>query len=241
MSRAGDHQPVGQGGERGAGRATERGGERGVEKVAEQGGRRGVGRAGDRGGRRAAAARLRPRPPRLRLEVTVNEYNGTVSWRVVSPGRLGRPGRGRAADGRTRPRTSEASIERSRAAALRAAGLGPHAPTRGAAPIPVNPAPVYAVVEASVASLPPEQRQGHLARVSMLRSQVAGDLSRAARMPSSVAARLRPAASPAQLHALSAARTASSSRLAADRAAGGPAAPSRTPSTGAPPAARRHG
>jgi hypothetical protein len=128
---------------------------------------------------------------------------------------------------------------RARAAALRAAGLRPNAPTKGAAPIPVQSAPVRAVVDASAASLSPEQLQGQLARVSMLRSQLAGDLSRVSRMPSSVAARLRPAASPAQLHALSVAWTASSSRLAADRS-GGPAVRSRTPSTGTPPAAGRH-
>ncbi|MFG2882162.1 hypothetical protein ACGFYV_07520 [Streptomyces sp. NPDC048297] len=182
-------------------------------------------RADGRAAHRAAVARLRGRPPRPRVEVTVNEFNGTVSWRVLSPARLNPPGRGRAGDSRARPRTSEAPTTRARAAALRAAGLDPNAPAKGAAPIPTHPASVRAAVAASAtASLSPEQLQAHLARVGMLRSQLAGDFSRAARMPSAVAARLRTVPSSAQLHAVTTAQSALSSRPAAPRPGASPAA-----------------
>ncbi|GGV18336.1 hypothetical protein GCM10010260_67670 [Streptomyces filipinensis] len=185
--------------------------------------------------RRAEAARLRRRPARPRVEVTVNEFTGTVSWRTLSARTPLAPGNGARRD-RPVARTPESAPPtlRARAAALRAAGFDPQrVPARGAAPVPTHPAAVRAAVETSAASLSPEQQQAHLARVGMLRSQVSGDLSAGARMPSAVAARLRSAASPAQLHALSAAQTVSR-RTASP--AGGPATPNRAPAPGASPA-----
>jgi hypothetical protein len=173
----------------------------------------------DRGAGRPASARRRS--PRVRVEVNINELNGTVSWRTL---RSGTPvgTRGRPKDeGAQRGQPEPVPSRREQAAALRSAGVDPaRARARGAAPIPTHPAAVRDAVSTPLESLSPDQLQSHLARIGMLRSQLAGDVSRGTRMPSAVAARLRSAASPGNVHALSAAHAASA-RTAGHRA--GPA------------------
>ncbi|MER6353216.1 hypothetical protein ABT186_15565 [Streptomyces sp. NPDC001634] len=187
---------------------------------------------GGGGGRTASARR---RSPRVRVEVNVNELTGTVSWRTIRPGTpIGTRGRGKGADAQRSERPDATLSRRPQAAALRSAGLDPAGSrARGAAPIPTHPAAVRAAVSTPVDSLSPDQMNSLLARIGKLRSQLAGDLGRGARMPSAVAARLRSAASPANVHALSAAHAASV-RASGHRAgrANRPAAPA----TGAAPA-----
>ncbi|MFE2433979.1 hypothetical protein ACFXA8_04600, partial [Streptomyces sp. NPDC059409] len=91
------------------------------------------------------------------------------------------------------------------AGALPARGGARGAPARGAAPIPVRPASVRAVVSTAGVSASGDRQGARLAQTALLRSQVQGDLSRAARMPRAVAARLGTTV-PAHLTALSAAR-----------------------------------
>ncbi|MEW2162966.1 hypothetical protein AB0912_08185 [Streptomyces sp. NPDC007084] len=139
--------------------------------------------------RRTPAVRPAPRP---RVEVSVNELTGMMSWRTVQPpvtgaearrGRQGdRNGGGGAADGPPGLRTKN---------------------SHGAAPIPANPADVRAAVNVSLASLPPEQLRRHLAVVEALRSHVTADVAVGAKLPLSVAAHLRAGATPAAVHALS--------------------------------------
>lgn len=171
--------------------------------------------------RREAALRRSPRP---RVEVTFNELTGTASWRTVTPG--GGPARHRRAGAGG----GEAYPGASRAAALRSPGGAPGAPARGAAPIPVRPASVRAVVSTAGVSASGDRQGARLAQTALLRSQVQGDLSRAARMPRAVAARLGTTV-PAHLTALSAAR-ANTLRTAAGTPR--PAAP-------APPSPARRG
>ncbi|MEV5435318.1 hypothetical protein AB0K80_04690 [Streptomyces sp. NPDC052682] len=172
------------------------------------------------GGRPAAARR---RSPRVRVEVSVNELTGTVSWRTI------RPEAPVGARGRSRSETPYAVTpsRREQAAALRSAGLDPaRARARGAAPIMTHPAAVRTAASTPAEALPPEQLHRHLARVGALRSQLAGDLARGTRMPSAVAARLRSAATPGRVHALSA-QHAQSVRASGRQVL--PAAPGRSP------------
>ncbi|WP_328506320.1 hypothetical protein [Streptomyces sp. NBC_00391] len=158
---------------------------------------------------------------RPRVEVHVNELTGTMSWRTVdhptsSGSRRQHEGAGR--------RVPDAAPWNARAAALRSAGLDPsRAPAQGAAPIPTHPAAVRAALGADVASLSPEQRQSHLARVGALRSGAAADLAHGTRMPTSVASRLRStSATPAHAHALAAERTSVITRTRAPAVPQGP-------------------
>ncbi|MFJ8995836.1 hypothetical protein ACIRQH_36190 [Streptomyces sp. NPDC102279] len=124
--------------------------------------------------------------PRPRVEMSVNELTGTMSWRTVQPPESdasARPG-----DWNARNRT---------------AAPGSRMPnSEGAAPIPTNPADVRAAVNVSVASLPPEQLRRHLAVVAALRSHVAADLAVGGKLPPAVAAHLRTGPAPAAAHAL---------------------------------------
>ncbi|MFD1660997.1 hypothetical protein ACFSL4_23015 [Streptomyces caeni] len=167
--------------------------------------------------------------------MNVNELTGTVSWRTLGQRTpAGTRGRGTRTDAQRGERPDTTPVRRERAAALRSAGLDPaRARARGAAPIPTHPAAVQAAVSTPVESLPPDRLNGHLARIAVLRSELAGDLGRGTRMPSAVAARLRSAASPADVHALSAAHAASV-RTTGHRA--GPAYRPAAPATGAAPA-----
>ncbi|CAM5661818.1 hypothetical protein STENM223S_03417 [Streptomyces tendae] len=176
--------------------------------------------------RREAALRRSPRP---RVEVTFNELNGTASWRTVTPGGRARPGRRHGAgDGEVPPGASRAS-------ALRSAGSGaPGTPAPGAAPIPVRPAAVRAVVSTSGAPAAGDRQGARLAQTALLRSQVQGDLSRAAGMPRVVAARLTTTV-PAHLTGLSAARA---NTLRTAPAASRPASPASSPPAGRGPSGR---
>ncbi|MET9902738.1 hypothetical protein [Streptomyces sp. NPDC006446] len=128
------------------------------------------------------------RAPHPRIELTVNELTGTMSWRTLQPrGAADRPG----GTGRGVPRTAGAGP-----AGLRSAR------SHGAAPIPTHPAVVRAAVSVSVESLTPEQARTHLAGVGALRSRVAADLAVGAHLPAAVAARMRSGATPAAAHAL---------------------------------------
>ncbi|MDX3690728.1 hypothetical protein PV726_10420 [Streptomyces europaeiscabiei] len=148
---------------------------------------------------------------RPRVEVYVNELTGTMSWRTVEQPMSGGDRRQHQGTGRRPP---EAAPWNARAAALRSAGLDPsRAPAQGAAPIPTHPAAVRAALGVDVASLSPEQRQSHLARLGALRSGAAADLAHGTRMPTSVASRLRStSATPAHTHALAAERTSVTTR-----------------------------
>jgi hypothetical protein len=158
------------------------------------------------GGRSAAARRRSPRP---RVEVTVNELTGTMSWRTIQPGGGGRRDGAYDRTAGTRSHSSASPADRrEKAAALRAAGLDPaQVDSRGAAPIPTHPAAVRAAVSVSVETLTPDQLQHHLARVGALRSRLAGDAARGTRMPVRAAAQLRSTATPSRVHALTAERT----------------------------------
>ncbi|MGV9280313.1 hypothetical protein [Streptomyces sp. NPDC003730] len=165
--------------------------------------------------------------------MTFNELTGIASWRTVTPGGRARPGRDRsgrghgAGDGEVPPGASRAS-------ALRSAGGGaPGTPASGAAPIPVRPAAVRAVVSTSGAPAAGDQG-AQLARTALLRSQVQGDLSRAAGMPRAVAARLTTTV-PAHLTGLSAARA---NTLRTAPAASRPASPAFSPPSGRGPSGR---
>ncbi|WP_234441098.1 hypothetical protein [Streptomyces scabiei] len=148
---------------------------------------------------------------RPRVEVYVNELTGTMSWRTVEQPMSGGDRRQHRGTGRRAP---EAAPWNARAAALRSAGLDPsRVPAQGAAPIPTHPAAVRAALGVDVASLSPEQRQSHLARLGALRSGAAADLAHGTRMPTSVASRLRStSATPAHTHALAAERTSAITR-----------------------------
>ncbi|WP_327744827.1 hypothetical protein OHO28_31320 [Streptomyces europaeiscabiei] len=151
--------------------------------------------------------------PRPRVEVTFNELTGTMSWRALD--RSARVSGAQDGDPRTpHRRTSEAAPWNACAAALRSAGLDPsRAPAQGAAPTPTHPAAVRAALGVDVASLSPEQRQSHLARLAALRSAAAADLAHGTRMPTSAASRLRStSATPAHTHALAAERTSAVTR-----------------------------
>ncbi|MDX3512906.1 hypothetical protein PV755_28985 [Streptomyces caniscabiei] len=117
---------------------------------------------------------------------------------------------------------------RTRAAALRSAGLGPsHATEEGAAPIPTHPAVVRAALGVDVGALTPERLGGQLARLGALRSAVAADLVHGTGLPTSVASRLRStAATPAHTHALTTRHTAA----ATHRPPAPASAPGRRPS-----------
>jgi hypothetical protein len=158
--------------------------------------------------RTAPASTTLDRPSsRPRVQVSFNEFTGTMSWRT-----LGQPAYGTGLHHRTKgaphPRTPEEAPWRARAAALRSAGLDPsRAPANGAAPIPTHPAVVQAALGVDVAALTPEQRQRHLARIGTLRSAVTADLAHGTGMPTVVASRLRSTtATPAHAHALTAHR-----------------------------------
>ncbi|MDT0570778.1 hypothetical protein RM704_25530 [Streptomyces sp. DSM 3412] len=154
--------------------------------------------------------------PRPRVEVTVNELTGTVSWRTLArpthapaaqdgtPGTVGAPGTPHRRTTATEPQAAAPSS--ARAAAFRSAGLDPsRAPAKGAAPIPTHPGAVRAALSADVGALTPERGSSRLARIGALRSAVAADLARGAGMPTSVASRLRSTtATPAHTHALTA-------------------------------------
>ncbi|MDX2525492.1 hypothetical protein [Streptomyces europaeiscabiei] len=198
---------------------------------------------------RDAARRRSPYPspespspsPRPRVEVTFNELTGTMSWRALD--RSARVSGAQDGDARTpHRRTPEAALRSARAAALRSAGLDPsRAPAQGAAPIPTHPAAVRAALGVDVASLSPEQRQSHLARLGALRSGAAADLAHGTRMPASVASRLRStSATPAHTHALAAERTSAITRTrtpAAQRQGQGQGPPGPGPGAGPGPAA----
>ena len=155
-----------------------------------------------RGDRSAAARRRSPRRPRV--EVSINELTGTMSWRTIQPGG-GRAGSAHERKGGDHAATAD---RREKAAALRAAGLDPaRVDARGAAPIPAHPAAVRTAVSVPVETLTPDQLQHHLARVGALHSRLAGDASRGTRMPLSVAAHLRSSATPSRVHALTAERS----------------------------------
>lgn len=169
-----------------------------------------------RGDRSAAAHRRSPRP---RVEVSINELTGTMSWRTIQPG----GGRTGSAHDRTRGGHPATADRREKAAALRAAGLDPaRVDSRGAAPIPAHPAAVRAAVSVSVETLTPEQLQHHLARVGALRSRVAGDAARGTRMPSTVAARLRSESTPGRVQALTVERASAAREVGARNSAPGP-------------------
>lgn len=190
----------------------------------------------DGGGRRSASARRRS--PRVRVEVSVNELTGTVSWRALAPRTpVGTRGRDKRADAQRGERPRAASSRREQAAALRSAGLDPaRAGGRGAAPIPLHPATVRAAVSTPVESASPDRLHSRLARIGMLRSELAADLGRGTRTPSAVAARLRSAASPGTVHALSAAHAVSERAAGRRAASAGRSATPAAPPTGASPA-----
>jgi len=149
--------------------------------------------------------------PHPRIELTVNELTGIMSWRTLQPrGGAGRPG----GTGRGVPRT---------------AGGGPaglrSARSRGAAPVPTHPAAVRAAVSVPVESLTPEQARSHLARVGALRSRVAADLAVGVHLPGAVAARMRSGSgtTPAAAHALTTERADTARKLI--RGAPAPGAP----------------
>lgn len=148
---------------------------------------------------------------RPRVEVYVNELTGTMSWRTIEQPMSGRGDRQHHGTGRATPETAPRSAY---AAALRSAGLDPsRVPGKGAAPIPTHPAAVRAALSADTASLTPEQRQGHLARLGSLRSSVTADLAHGTRTPTPAASRLRStSATPAHAHALTARHTTSATR-----------------------------
>ncbi|POX40901.1 hypothetical protein C3486_11985 [Streptomyces sp. Ru73] len=160
---------------------------------------------------RAAAARRRP--PRAKVDLYVNEYSGTVTWRTrMTPAEK----RYRSASGPgTRQRSSADDRRRAEAAALRSVGIDPRRSRgSGAAPIPTHPATVLAATHVSVADMTPGQLNAHAARVSALRSQLQGDTARAGRMPMSSAARLRSGLDAARVHSLRVERSASARELA---------------------------
>ncbi|MFG2312400.1 hypothetical protein ACGFS9_27580 [Streptomyces sp. NPDC048566] len=165
--------------------------------------------------RRGSVARDAPRP---RVEVSVNELTGMMSWRTVRPPAAGagnRPGAGPRRD-RTAPAPP---------------GVRP-ATSEGAAPLPTNPADVRAAVNVSVASLPPEHLRRHLAVVAVLRSHVKADLALGARLPRSVAAPLRAAATPASVHALGEERADTTRELGRRSAAARPVPQVTAPARG---------
>ncbi|MFD9466410.1 hypothetical protein [Streptomyces sp. NPDC060027] len=152
------------------------------------------------------------RAPHPRIELTVNELTGTMSWRTLQPrGAADRPG----GTGRGVPRTAGAGP-----AGLRSAR------SHGAAPVPRHPAVVRAAVSVSVESLTPEQARSHLAVVGALRSRVAADLAVGAHLPTAVAARMRSGSTPAAAHALTTERADTARELIRG-----------APAPGAPPAA----
>ncbi|MDX3644485.1 hypothetical protein P1P70_34900 [Streptomyces sp. MB09-02B] len=147
--------------------------------------------------------------PRPRVEVTVNELTGTMSWRTLD---RSAPASG-AGDGNPRTphrRTPDTAPWSARAAALRSAGLdASRAPRQGAAPIATHPATVRSALSVDVAALTPEERRSHLARLGALRSEAVAGLAESTRMPTAVAARLRSTtATPTHTHALTTRRTA---------------------------------
>ncbi|QYX78128.1 hypothetical protein [Streptomyces akebiae] len=162
--------------------------------------------------------------PRPRVEVTVNELTGTVSWRTLvrptraptaqdgTPGTVGASGTPHRRTTATEP--GAAAPFSARAAAFRSAGLDPsRAPAKGAAPIPTHPGAVRAALSADVGALTPERGSSRPARLGALRSAVAADLARGAGMPTSVASRLRSTtATPAHTHVLAARHTAAVTR-----------------------------
>ncbi|WP_328837487.1 hypothetical protein [Streptomyces europaeiscabiei] len=174
---------------------------------------------------------------RPRVEVYVNELTGTMSWRTVAVAQPMSGGDRRQYRGTGR-RAPEAAPWNARAAALRSAGMDPsRARAQGAAPIPTHPAAVRAALGVDVASLGPEQRQSHLARLGALRSGAAADLAHGTRMPTSVASRLRStSATPAHTHALAAERTSAITRtrvpVVPQRQGQGPPGPGAGPAAG---------
>lgn len=135
--------------------------------------------------------------PRPRVEVSVNELTGTMSWRTVQP-----------------PVSDPSARPGDRNARNRTAASGSRMPnSEGAAPVPTNPADVRAAVNVSVASLPPEQLRRHLAVVAVLRSHVAADLAVGGKLPPTVAAYLRTGPTPAAAHALNEERVETTGEL----------------------------
>ncbi|MDX3524681.1 hypothetical protein [Streptomyces scabiei] len=168
--------------------------------------------------RGARAARLRsphrsssaPSAPRPRVEVTLNELTGTMSWRTLD---RAAPASG-ALDGTPRTpfrRAPGTAPWSARAAALRSAGADPsRAPATGAAPIPTHPAAVRSALSVDVAALTPEAGRSHLARLGALRSEAAAGLAHGTGMPAS---RLRSSsATPAHTHALTARHASAATR-----------------------------
>ncbi|ULR52768.1 hypothetical protein [Streptomyces deccanensis] len=185
-----------------------------------------------------AAHRRSPRPaapdhagPRPRVEVTVNELTGTMSWRTLD---RSAPASG-AGDGN--PRTPHRRMPghtapwSARAAALRSAGLDPsRAPGQDAAPIATHPAAVRAALSTDVAALTPEARRSHLARLGALRSEAVAGLAESTRMPTAVAARLRSTtATPTHTHVLATRGTATTTHPPAYAPAYAPGARPHTP------------
>ncbi|MGI5470452.1 hypothetical protein [Streptomyces sp. CA-132043] len=185
---------------------------------------------------RERAAAARERSPRAKVDLYVNEYSGTVTWRTrMTPAEK----RHRAAErpGASRQVSAE-DRKRAQAAALRSVGLDPkRSKGTGAVPIPAHPGTVLAAAHTSVAGMTPEQLNSHAARVSALRSQLQGDTARAGRMPTSSAARLRSGLDAARVHSLRVEGASSARELAqrhqqprhprAGQRQSGPAAPHR--------------
>ncbi|MER7399671.1 hypothetical protein ABT381_29645 [Streptomyces sp. NPDC000151] len=168
---------------------------------------------------RAAAARERsPRERSLRakVDIYVNEYSGTVTWRTrMTPAERRYQSSSRAS---TRQRPITGDRRRAEAAALRSVGIDPaRSKGSGAAPLPTHPATVLAATHAPVSHMTPGQLNGHTARVSALRSQLQGDTARSGRMPTSSAARLRSGLDAARVHSLRVERSSSVRELARRR------------------------
>ncbi|WP_051722644.1 hypothetical protein [Streptomyces albus] len=170
----------------------------------------------DRAGALSRARAARVRSPRVRVEVSVNELNGTVSWRVPPHRNPRRPG-GERPDTTERHRRGPASAEQTpdtaaHAAALRSAGLDPRGAARGAAPVPAHPAAVSAAARMPVEHMSPEQLRSHQAHVAGLRSRLSGDLARTSRVPA--AAGLRTGISSGRVHSLAAEQSSAARALA---------------------------
>ncbi|GAA0488610.1 hypothetical protein [Streptomyces olivaceiscleroticus] len=162
---------------------------------------------------RERTAAARERSPRARVDVYVNEYSGTVTWRTrMTPAER----RYRAASGPgAGQRPSDGERRRAESAALRSVGVDPRRSRgSGAVPIPTHPATVLAATHVSVTDMTPGQLNSHMTRVSALRSQLQADTARAGRMPTSSAARLRSGLDATRVHSLRVERASSARELA---------------------------
>jgi hypothetical protein len=156
---------------------------------------------------RALRSRARERSPhRPRVDVSVNEFSGTVSWRTpTTPMERRARTASRHTDGTPAPQRPRSPAEQrvARAAMLRSAGLDPaRSRGSGAAPVPAHPATVLAATHAPTHRMAPGELNGHLARVGALRSRLQGDLARSARMPAPATAALRSGVNAARVHSL---------------------------------------